>query len=281
MVLSRLIPIGVCSISLYYTWKWYNKFQKSLLEKKFEKNVEPNRIKEIFLNDNFFNGKFVLHLKGKTKNIPPNKIKNGVNTVFEYIEMVKESKQKLVIVWDGDDIKSGSFTEVIIKVNEKIDIETGNNCEFVYAMSHTNPYEVTTPKGLESIKAPVYNIIAGRGECTFDNILLEYINTYADKFRTFIFEDWNFINTAYYNDINEKEENWYKNLLNVKIKECQVKHRRNGHPYFTNNYGYLLLGLALVKLTGTKNVIYIDSGPVAYAEYSYLSMKNRITQIQL
>ena len=114
-------------------------------------------------------------------------------------------------------------------------------------MSHTSPYEVATPKGLEYIKAPIYNIIAGRGECTFDNILLEYINTYADKFKIFIFEDWNFINTSYYNDINEKEEKWYKNLLNVKIKECQVKHRKNGHPYFTNNYGYLLLGLALVK----------------------------------
>ena len=37
-------------------------------------------------------------------------------------------------------------------------------------------------------------------------------------------------------------------LENLNLKECIIKKRKNGNQYFTNNYGYLLLGTALMKI---------------------------------
>ena len=271
-ILPKLLPVGICSISIYYFLKWYNKRRKSITD-------IP---KKLYLKDNFFNGKFVLHLKGKTTFVESQNIKDGVETVLEYMAIAKERNKKFVIVWDGSDIKKGSFTEVLLKLDAQLDIESENTCDFVYAMSHTSPSSVyIPPKGLNELKNPIYNIIAGRGECTLDNILLENINTFHEKFSSFVVDEWNVINTVYYDDINIDDEENYISLLNVGIKECKIKHRENGHPYFTNNYGYLLLGIALVKLTNTKNIIYIDRSKVTESEYSLLSMSKKITQIRL
>ena len=48
-ILPKLLPVGICSISIYYFLKWYNKRRKSITD-------IP---KKLYLKDNFFNGKFV------------------------------------------------------------------------------------------------------------------------------------------------------------------------------------------------------------------------------
>ena len=228
--------------------------------------------------DNFFSQKLVIHLKGTSHPINKNTIKNSVDTILEYLELAMESKKKLIIVWEGNDVKQNYFTEILIQVDEELTKILGDYnsyCQFLYMMSNTSPDKVKIPTGLQFSKKHIYNITAGRGVCEFDNILLKYIHEYNDKFIMMI-DEWDFL----YSDEIAEEEDLYKKLASLNLKDLEIKYRENNQEYFSNDYGYLLLGLASVKLTQSKNILYIGSDKILRAQYAALKLwEKQINQI--
>ena len=72
---------------------------------------------------------------------------------------------------------------------------------------------------------------------------------------------------------------WQKELLDentldtylkkLNMNECQIKYRKSsGHRYYTNEYGNLLQDVSSVKLSNTKNILYIGLEELQKAEYS-------------
>jgi len=214
--------------------------------------------------ETLFKNNRVIHIKGNSKNIPYKDITDAVDIVNKHLEVAIKQKQQLVIVWDGTDVQKGSFTQVLME------IKNNEHFVFVYVLSHTSCEEISKPQGLEKINNSICSIIAGRGECYYDNKLLENIEEF---------------NEIYDFDNTEMDKHPYikNNLYKLKIKECTTNYRKTGQPYFSNQYGNLLLNVALTKLTETKNIIYLGMNSVTIAEYDtykYLWSSN-IVQIIL
>ena len=217
-------------------------------------------------------------MKGASHPINKNTIKNSIDTILEYLELAMELKKKLIIVWEGNDVKKDYFTEILIELDKELTKILGDYtiyCQFLYTMSHTSPDKVKIPTGLQFSKKHIYNITAGRRLCEFDNILLKYIHEYNDKFIMMI-DEWDFL----YSDEIAEEEDLYKKLASLNLKDLEIKYRENNQEYFSNDYGYLLLGLASVKLTQSKNILYIGSDKILRAQYAALKLwEKQINQI--
>jgi hypothetical protein len=261
----KFIGISLSSAITYCLWRKYTTkcSTKYTTEELFEiiisTNQHYNPPSEILFKNNH-----VIHIKGNVKNIPYKDIIDAVDMLNKHLEVAIKQKQQLVIVWDGSDVQKGSFTQVLME------IKNNEHCVFVYVLSHTSCKEIRKPQGLETVNNSILSIIAGRGECYYDNKLLENI------------EDFNEI---YDFDSAEMDKHPHikNNLYKLKIKECTTNYRKTGQPYFSNQYGNLLLNVALTKLTGTKNIIYLGMNPVTIAEYDtykYLWSSN-IVQIIL
>ena len=274
--LHRIIPVGIIGITLYYIWKNCN--SKAIKTPDPDKTPKTDDILNNTIAGNFFDKKLVVHLKGSTNGITKNTVENCIQYILEYLDFAMEMDKKLIIVWEGNDIVKGSFTEILVGLDKeltKIFGEYAPYCQFLYTMSHTSPRKVKIPKGIHFAGKTIYNITAGRGLCNFDNILMEYIQYYNDKFTTLMGE-WDFL----YSDEIEAEEDLYKKLSTIGFKEVEIKQRDNGISYFSNDYGYLLLGLASIKLTKSRNVIYVGNDKILRAQYSTLKLwDKKINQI--
>ena len=152
-----------------------------------------------------------------------------------------------------------------MELNKTDEYKILEKCSFLYILSYTNRDIIRVPKNLDCIKTKVYSIIGGRGACAYDNHLYELIEETNDMYDVF--------NDVFVWQKELIDENTLdKYLQKLHMNECQIKYRKtSGHPYYTNEYGNLLQDVSSVKLSNTKNILYIGLEALQKAEYSTYS----------
>jgi hypothetical protein len=201
-------------------------------------------------NVSTFDQYHVIHVKGKTTGVTAAQINEALAWIeSEHRRAILEQK-RLAIAWDGDDVKEGSFTEVLCNVPRSI------NALFIYALSCYSPYgvdatgDLRVPEGLHLLplgeRGDIYSVL-----CRSEN------------------QDPTFCGRIESVGAAVRESPLLMKLFRPGYSN-RVGYPSRWEPVSSGNYGYWALGMAFVAMTGSKHIGFLGGGPVSIAEYAYL-----------
>lgn len=247
-----------------------------------------------------FDRSFVVALKGRTNRVSKKQCQDAIKDLETTAQCITQGGycDHLVIVWDGDDIEEGSFTEVLqalVQMLTTLDASLGVNTLrqlraegkifFVYAMATTSPYGVNhAPRGIDTLITTfgadhVYSLISGKqsGQVA-DMLTKEIINLNV------------MINHSASSPVSHLTSHEFVVWVEEYIKplfgdgtDTWVLDGNSGR--FEKDkygaYGYLLLGIAFARLTNPLKIIYVGMGLVSIAEREYHCLAELCHQIKI
>jgi len=223
-------------------------------------------------------GMRIIGVKGRTRNVSESTIERCI----EWMEREVNETDDVVVMWDGDDLERTSFTGALIEITSLITerrtesvlvrLYQRGRLTFVYGMSTTNPYKVKPPRGVGEMRKAlgedrVRSIVAG-----------VHSGQAAEALSSRIRELNASISGAAASSDGGALGQWVKDHVDtdrfgdgsgtwtVDPESGRFDRKR----YST--YGYLLLGVALARLTDAPPcIVYLggELGPVSEAERAY------------
>lgn len=234
---------------------------------------------------------FVQALKGRTKNVSKAQCRECIRKLEALARYIIDPTpegddfDRLVLIWDGDDIDEASFTEALHLLVQMLTTSDATGVDalkrlrdegkiyFVYTMATTSPYGIKhAPRGLEALIATfgadhVFSLVAGQQSGPVVTMLAQQIEQFnllvnhsacrdASPLTMWQFVSWvqNFVNPIFGDGTNM----WG-------IDSSSGRFERGKY----NNYGYMLLGLAFARVANPRQIMYVGLGPVSIAEREY------------
>ena len=195
-------------------------------------------------------------------------VQRGKAQLVKLAKSAASSSRRLIIVWDGDDVCEGSFTEVLHAAAAEL-AQVPASVALMYAKSTRNGTRLRPPAGLDLLSGfHVHEVIAGRASTSLD---LQLERTMADTHRA---------------ERQGTMKDYLEEQLGPRFNPRVVSSWTSELPTtfgrdVWGGYGYWLLGVSILKISGVQCIVYIGGkGAVSSCEYRWV-LRNMpdVTQI--
>lgn len=208
----------------------------------------------------------VVHIKGRTSDVEDLALMDALRWLNRHLLLARDKGVNLLIIWDGDAIMSNAYTGVLEliaakepyvghEVDPNLEIEVSNACgdvSIVYGGHWANVHGSFPPRNLENVASElqIWSLL-----CESDNPRM------CSHFESF-------------SQVEERRDRAYTMMMLF----GEEYGTRDSDGRFQTNYGYWVLGTAILSITKSKHIAYIGGGDVCVAEYLTNQENNTIIE---
>jgi hypothetical protein len=206
-----------------------------------------------------------VHVKGATTNLSEKNYTESLEYLKKCFYDARNEGRDLIVCWDGDKIKPGGFAWVLVLfarwLSENHSTNATNDVRFRYAQSSLTKYDSNDPiegdEISENLKFQIVPIIDTDELQSKMRDVAEEMEINHDAVMRAVFHDKNY---------SEKSVDLSRSMSSNAAVEMRGKEVQNYRKYWDNDFGYLVLGVAFMRLTQSRRVLYVGGGAISLVE---------------